>query len=269
MNLARIENRLLVLSEPVGVAVYDFDFELHFACTHPFRLEAEEPGVLRKGAVPDYAAEYAACLAIGLRLVNSPEQQQRASELEAWYPRIRELTPRTRVFDALPPADAIEAEFAWPVFLKGSRQTSKHNPDLAVIADRAHYARACARWRTDPVLHWQKPVVREFVPLAPVPGAMPGKIRPSVEFRAFFWRGECVGCGPYWYQAPPYGADDLADGLALAHAAARAVDVPFLVVDFARTVAGRWIVIECNDAQESGYAGVVPQQLWREVLARV
>ena len=34
----------------------------------------------------------------------------------------------------------------------------------------------------------------------------------------------------------------------------------------ARTADGRWIVIECNDAQESGHAGIPPQRLWRAVL---
>lgn len=42
--------------------------------------------------------------------------------------------------------------------------------------------------------------------------------------------------------------------------------VPFLVVDVAQTEAGRWIVIECNDGQESGYAGVQPRALWRRIL---
>jgi hypothetical protein len=32
---------------------------------------------------------------------------------------------------------------------------------------------------------------------------------------------------------------------------------------------GRWIVIECNDAQESGYAGVQPQLLCKQVLERI
>jgi hypothetical protein len=40
-------------------------------------------------------------------------------------------------------------------------------------------------------------------------------------------------------------------------------------VDFAKTKDRRWIVIECNDAQESGYAGIPPHELWRQVLARV
>src|SRR5207253_2313626 len=107
---------------------------------------------------------------MGLRLINSPDQHELASELEAWYPHIEELTPRTRVYREFPDASEVESEFGWPVFLKGSRQTSKHDPGISVIPDRSHYARAIERYGLDPILHWQKPALREFVPLAPVAG---------------------------------------------------------------------------------------------------
>ncbi len=269
MNFAWVEDRLFVVSETVGVSSYDFDFDLHFACSHPYALDGEKPCVLRVGPVADYPARYAEMLGMGLRPVNSPQEHALASELEHWYPLLRDVTPRTRVFDALPSADEIEASFQWPVFLKGSRQTSKHNPELAVIRDRAHYERAMGLYRRDPILHWQKPVVREFVALQPVAGAVPGKVAPSVEYRSFWWHGECVGWGRYWYQLPPYESADIGQGLAFAREAAAALKVPFLVVDFARTRAGDWIIIECNDAQESGHAGVPAHAMWREVLARV
>jgi hypothetical protein len=269
MDAMLLENRLAVPSQTVGAAAYDFDFGLYFGATHPYRFAPDTPAVLRIGAVPDYARTFDEHAQWNLRLVNTPEEHERASELAAWYPLIDALTPRTRVFDALPPADAIEAEFRWPVFIKGSRQTSRHNPDLAIVRSREHYEEVRVRYAADPILAWQKPAVREFVPLAPVGGSVPGKVRPSLEFRTFWWRGDCVGAGPYWYQVPRYTAADLDDGLALAAIAARRVAVPFLVVDIARTAEGRWIVIECNDAQESGHAGIVPQVLWRNVLDRI
>ncbi|HEX2224816.1 MAG TPA: ATP-grasp domain-containing protein [Thermoanaerobaculia bacterium] len=269
MNIARIENKLLVMSGDVGVSAYDFDFDLHFACSHPYRLEGEELCVLRVGAIADYAAEFTAKLSLGLRLVNSPAEHALASELESWYPLLRDLTPRSQVFDDFPLVEEVEARFTWPVFMKGSRQTSKHDPELSVIEDRSHYERAVRRYRSDPILHWQKPVVRELIPLVPVAGHVPGKVRPSLEYRSFWWYGECVGWGRYWYQVEPYQCADAEAGLAIAGEAAARLRVPFLVVDFAKTSDGRWIIIECNDAQESGYAGVPPLELWRQVLARI
>jgi hypothetical protein len=267
VNIARIGGRFIVCSEVVGVSAYDFDFDLHFDCDHPYRIDAEELCILRVGPIADYAATFYEHLESGLRLVNSPSEHALASELENWYPLIEELTPRTLVFDALPTADEIESNFAWPIFMKGSRQTSKHNPDLAIITGRSHYERAARAYQSDPILHWQKPVIREFIPLMPAAGSVPGKVPPSIEYRSFWWHGQCVGWGPYWYQVAPYACADIENGLSVARSAAKCVNVPFLVIDFAKTAAGGWIVIECNDAQESGYAGAAPVALWQRVLA--
>lgn len=267
MDITLLQDVLAVVSRRVGVAIYDFDFSLYFRCRHPSHFAPDTPCVLRVGAVEDYPARYAELIELGLRPINSPAEHERASELEHWYPLLREFTPYTRVFDALPPVERIEAEFAWPIFLKGSRQTSRHNTKLSVIGGREHYAWAVEQYRRDPVLHWQRPVVREFVPLAPVAGGIAGKVQASLEFRSFWWRGQCVGWGRYWYQASAYACDDIDAGLSIAAEAARRVQVPFLVVDIAKTADGRWIVIECNDAQESGYAAAAPRTIWEAVLA--
>ena len=269
MNITYVQDKLIVMSKEVGVSAYDFDFELYFECTHPYRIEQEALCVLRIGPIVDYEAEFNEKLRMGLRLVNSPIEHIRASELEIWYPLIEELTPRTIVFDSLPSAETIESSFDWPVFLKGSRQTSSHNPELSIITSREHYNRAVKQYQEDSILHWQKPAVREFIPLMPVAGFVPRKIRPSVEFRSFWWYGECVGWGQYWYQIAPYDCVDIKEGLAVAQQAASLVQVPFLVVDFAKTRDSRWIVIECNDAQESGYARISPYKVWVEVLKRI
>lgn len=54
--------------------------------------------------------------------------------------------------------------------------------------------------------------------------------------------------------------------LAVARAAALRLNLPFVVIDIAQTVTGEWIVIECNDAQESGYAAVSPFGLWQNII---
>lgn len=102
--------------------------------------------------------------------------------------------------------------------------------------------------------------------LAPVSGSVPGKIRSSLEYRSFWWQGRCIGWGRYWYQVPAYDCPEPTAGLAIAREVAERLQVPFLVVDMARTAAGQWIVIECNDGQEAGHAGIAPLQLWRNVL---
>jgi hypothetical protein len=269
VNIARVEGRLVVVSQPVGVSVYDFDFDHNFRCDHPSYFAEEETCVLRVGAIENYEAEFAERKAMGLRLVNSPEEHARASELEHWYPLLHDLTPRSIVFEQLPPVEDVEASFDWPIFLKGSRQTSRHCAALSVIANARQYEAALVAYCRDDILHWQKPVIREFVKLEPVEGEVPLQVRPSLEFRTFWWNGACVGAGRYWHQVKAYEATDLQTGLTVASEAAARLAVPFLVIDIARTIDGRWIIIECNDGQESGYAGIVPKVLWTEILKRL
>lgn len=266
MEIARLEGRLVVVSEPVGVSAYDFDFSLHFRVDHPYAFDDAELCVLRIGAILDYDAEFAEKAVWGLRLVNDPAQHARASELEHWYPEITELTPRSRVYDELPSLPELRSEFEFPVFIKGSRQTSRHNPDLSIARDSAQYDRVRQLYAQDEILHWQRPVVREYVALESISGSVAGKVRPSVEFRTFWWFGECVGVGPYWYQLASYSSPDLSVGVAVAGVAAARLNIPFLVVDIARTTDGSWMIIECNDGQESGYAGVFAPTLWRNIL---
>lgn len=268
MNLARINGKLIVRCETVGIPNYDFDFDLHFPCSHPSRFQPGEKCVLRVGPVLDYRAMCRELSEIGLAPVNSPEHYARASELEGWYPRIPDLTPRSRVVEKFPDAKVVEEEFGWPVFVKGSRQTSRHNPESSVIASAGQYEALRRSWDTDAILRWQKPAFREFVQLAPVAGGLAGKIRPSCEFRSFWWHGTCVGWGQYWFQVPPYDTKGVEAGLAMASEAARRLEIPFLVIDFAKKADGTWTLIECNDGQESGYAAINPFPLWRAILER-
>lgn len=54
--------------------------------------------------------------------------------------------------------------------------------------------------------------------------------------------------------------------MALAYEVARRIGAPFLVIDVAQTLEGNWIAIECNDGQESGYAGIPPIGLWNTLI---
>ena len=86
MNIARIEGKLIVLSEEVGVSAYDFNFDLHFACDHPYQIETEELCVLRVGAIADYASEFNDKLEMGLRLVNSPAETRSPANWKVGIP---------------------------------------------------------------------------------------------------------------------------------------------------------------------------------------
>ncbi|RKH57032.1 ATP-grasp domain-containing protein [Corallococcus llansteffanensis] len=269
-DLLKVDDRLWLLTAATGVGVYDFAFDRFFACRRPYVLpDAPIDVVARAGAWQDYAERYRELEAQGVRLIHSPEQHLRATELPHWYPLLEDLTPRSVWFDAPPDADTVERLVGWPVFLKGARQTSRHRKSLSIIEGPDAFRQAMDAYARDSILHWQQVVCRELRPLRRVDDTQGADALPrSFEFRTFWWRQQLVGWGPYWWQGRPYTLTprEEQDALALASEAARRMAVPFLVVDVAQEQSGRWIVIECNDGQESGYVGVAPFALWQRVL---
>lgn len=268
-DLIHVEDALWVLLGQAGLPIYDFDFGRFFACRHPWRRPDRVTAVARAGAFEDYAARFGELEAEGIVLVHTPDEHLRAGELPHWYPVMADLTPRSVWFDRTPSvADVVAAGLAWPLFVKGQRQTSRHRRSLSIIDGPAQFERAMAAYGDDPVLRWQQVVCRQFVPLRPVEDPSPDRIPSSFEFRTFWWRGQLVGLGRYWWEGKPYQLTEQERRavLGVAGEAAARLGVTFLVVDVAQTADGRWLVIECNDGQESGYAGVPPVALWQNVI---
>jgi ATP-grasp domain, R2K clade family 3 len=266
-SLALVENALWVLTRPIGISRYDFAFEQYFACQHPIYRDRSVRAVGRMGAADDYVARYEALREENIQLIHTPAEYERTSRLPAWYPLLEDLTPRSLWFDRPPSATDVEATFGWPVFVKGERQTSRHRRSLAILDDREKFERAMTAWGADPLLQWQQVVCREFVSLRLVGEQSNLTLPRSFEFRTFWWHSECVGFGPYWVDEPYQAtADERHGALDIAGEAARRINVTFLVVDVAQRIDGAWTVIECNDGQDAGYAGMAPMILWRRVL---
>jgi hypothetical protein len=266
-DLLHVEEAFWLLEKKTSNPAYDFDLSSNFACRRPWERPISITAIARLGAFEDYDAEYESLSAQQIVLANTPQQHRNGSELPDWYPLLSELTPKSVWFATPPAVEIVEQRFRWPIFVKGSRQTSRHDPRKSIARNRDEYAEVIAAYRQDPILRWQQFVVREFVTLRPVPCTATIKIAPSFEFRTFWWRKQCVGFGPYWSAFADYAAteSERAATLAVAQTTADRVDCPFLVVDVAQTNTGRWIVIECNDAQESGYAGVSPFEVWQKI----
>ena len=131
----------------------------------------------------------------------------------------------------------------------------------------AEYENIIKLWESDPILCWQGMVCREYLPLRKVGESSPAVLPTAFEFRSFWWRNQCVGIGPYWsavdYQLSP---PERKAALEIGSEAACRINVPFVVIDIAQTQTGQWTIIECNDAQDSGYAGVRATQMWRSII---
>ena len=74
--------------------------------------------------------------------------------------------------------------------------------------------------------------------------------------------------GPYWYMGKQYSLskEELTEVLKLTDWAADRIGARFPAIDVAKTASGEWIIIEINDAQESGFVGVNPIELWTNVI---
>ncbi len=269
LDIVNLENVVWLATAPVDLPSYDFQFDSYFSCRRPLYRAGPVTAIGRFGVSSDYAALYHALLELGVALIHSNEQHLTAAELPRWYPSIANLTPKSYWFTEPPAADEIEQLLGWPLFLKGSRQTSRKQAALSIIRTQAEYVSAAERYRTDPTLRWQAMVCREFVELRPVSATVPDDyIRPSFEFRTFWYKGQCVGAGPRRVLTgnSDVAVEDKQAGLPVAGHASQQLNFPFRVIDVAQTQTGQWIVIECNDAQESGYTGVPPYPLWQNVL---
>ncbi len=259
---------IAVLQRKTGNDVYDFDFRNHFECKSVIS-EIKPPILLHIGAVEDYAGIENMLEQMGMKLLVNEAEHLRCSTIEGWYPALKEKTPFTKMYDVLPPVEEILKDFSFPIFIKGNRQTNRHKKSQCIIEDKEAYERLRTEWDCDSILSWQRVAVRDYVPLKAIDStSYPDMVPISYEFRFFYFEGKCMAYGPYWYMGNRYSLDerDLAEVLKLTDWAAEKLAVTFPSIDIAKTASGEWIIIEVNDAQESGFVGVNPISLWNNTI---
>ena len=259
---------MAILYRKTGNDVYDFSFRNNYDCRSVIS-EVSVPVLLHIGAVDNYAEVEALFEEMGMKLLVSETEHLRCSTIEKWYPAIKDRTPFTKVYDELPRAEDLLKDFSFPVFIKGNRQTNRHKKAQCIIENADQYNDLRAEWKRDSILSWQKAAVREYVPLQVIDDrSYPDMVPISYEFRFFYFEGKCMAYGPYWYMGNQYALpeSELLEVLKLTDWAAQRLGVIFPTIDVAKTASGEWIIIEVNDAQESGFVGVNPLVLWNNTI---
>ena len=259
---------IAILHKKTGNDVYDFNFRNNYDCRSVIS-KVEAPVLLHIGAVENYAEIEASLEKMGMKLLIHKEEHLHCSTIEKWYPRIKDKTPYTRIYDELPPVKELLEDFSFPVFIKGNRQTNRHKKSQCIIENADQYNALCIEWKRDSILSWQKVAVREFIPLQVIDDkSYPDKVPISYEFRFFYFEGKCMAYGPYWYMGNQYTLpeSELQEVLKLTDWAAQRLGVIFPAIDVAKTASGEWIIIEVNDAQESGFVGANPLILWNNTI---
>ena len=259
---------IAILNRKTGNDVYDFDFRNNYECKSVVS-EIESPVVLHIGAVENYAEVERTLESLGMKLLIREAEHLRCSTIEKWYPALKEKTPFTKIYDELPPVEELLIEFSFPVFIKGNRQTNHHKKSQCIIENADQYDALRNEWGRDRILSWQKVAVREYIPLQVIDkDSFPDMVPISYEFRFFYFEGKCMAYGPYWYMGSKYSLPDneLQDVMKLTDWAAQRLGVIFPAIDVAKTATGEWIIIEVNDAQESGFVGANPLVLWNNTI---
>lgn len=266
-SVTQVENTLYILEKRLGIPGYEYDFSKYFACNHPMYWNEQITAIARIGATSDYPKRYHEFLKYNIRLINTPDEYLKTSFLPIWYPIIEKYTPRSRWYDAFPSLSEVENHFNFPIFIKGERQTNRHSRSKSIINNAKELHDLKLIWANDPILHWQKIVVREFIPLQLVVPDNGFAMPKALEFRTFWWKNNCVSIGNYW-TSEQYSIkeSDKASMLNIAQKTSILIDAPFLVIDMAKTENGDWIVIEVNDGQDAGYAGNNPSFLWNNII---
>ena len=257
-----------IMIKSIGNNSYDFNFRNYFECKSVVN-SIDAPIILRVGAIGDYVELEKLVNNMGCKLAMTFEEHKMASELSNWYPLISEHTPYSKIYNEFPKIEDVLKEFSFPFFVKGNRQTNKHSKKLCIIENYNMYKELEKHWKVDSILHWQDVVIREYIDLQKVDDlSFPDMVPFSYEFRLFFWKNQLVSYGSYWTMGVQYklNESDKQEVFSLAQKVAEIINVPFLAVDVAKTNQGKWIVIEVNDAQESGYVGVNRNELWKNII---
>lgn len=274
MSLSQISDdfikigNIAILQRRTGNDVYDFDFRNYFECKSVVS-EIATPVLLHIGAIEDYAEVEKTLKEMGMQILVHESEHLRCSTIENWYPDIKERTPFTKVYNELPTVEEILKDFSFPIFIKGNRQTNRHKKSQCIIESCDAYESLQNEWKADKVLSWQKVAVREYVPLQVIDDtSFPDTVPISYEFRFFYFEGKCMAYGSYWHIGKKYSMkkEELEEVLKLTDWAAERLGVKFPAIDIAKTASGKWIIIEINDAQESGFVGVNPIILWKNTV---
>jgi len=199
----------------------------------------------------------------GSELINTTAMHEYVADLESWYADLQEFTPKSwfRLEDI--PNDG-------PFIVKGRTNSRKDRwKNLMYASNKEEAVNIYCELMSDPLLSKQGIVVRKYEKLVTFCEDVIGKPI-TEEFRYFCYSGKILARGYYWSnfsehlketgRYPDFSKE--ADQLVLRCLEIVKDKINFVVVDVARTVEGKWIVIELNDGCMSGTSDVCLETLY-------
>ena len=222
------------------------------------RLDCEGYNLVipRYSALPFYRELETDLTKLRARMINSHLEHQYVANFD-YYEDLKDVTPETWFRPVDVPKDS------GPWVLKGRTNSRKFQWGTHMFA--ANWERLGEVYNelmNDPLIGQQDVIIRRYVELEKVEDSIAGPPFTN-EWRFFFYKGIYLESGYYWSSADKEGKLDTKGGM-LAHQIANRIkdQIPFVVIDIAKTAEGKWILIELNDGQMSGLSMCNPVNLY-------
>jgi hypothetical protein len=247
--------------------------------------EVEEIGIYRGWMLSpaNYEKLYNELLLKGIRLINNPMNYKHCHYLPESYSKIMDYTPKSTWIEK----EALNTSFENlyeltksfghnPVILKDYVKSCKHQwNDACYIPDAADKENLNRVVRNFIELRGEDfeggIIIREFVNLEFLTEHPKSNMPLSKEFRLFFLNHNLIQIFYYWdegefdYELP--SNDEIKELLNLS----QTIESQFFTMDIAKTLDGKWIIVELGDGQVSGlpynanldnfYSGILIQKL--------
>lgn len=198
----------------------------------------------------------------GCRLVNTYDQHRWIASFE-YYDAVRDYTPETWTEEAFK-----YCSYDGPFVVKGKLRSKKVDWATRMFAPTKDDAlRLGALLKEDSEINDQGVVYRRYVPLQTYEIGRNG-LPYADEWRFFYFGRTRLSQAFYWSisdVAPQSEVDEACVRRADEIAAIVAERVTFFTLDLAKTVDGRWILIEINDGQTSGPSEHDLDELYRNL----
>lgn len=199
------------------------------------------------------------------KLINSHIEHCYVANIRNWYYDLGDYTPRTWFY--LDQVDKKEAPFV----LKGATNSKKFNWNTHMFAETWYDAQdVYHRLSADGYVGYQDICIRKYIPLKKLQQGLNG-LPISEEYRIFVLNGKVISAGFYWSNFVDELESEIGGVESIpANWLASVIDtikdkITFFVVDVARTADGGWIVVELNDAQQSGLSCISPEIFYRSL----
>lgn len=199
-------------------------------------------------------------LSVSSTLINSTLDHQYIANFD-YYEDIKKHTPKT-YFDVTHLPDD-----GGPFFVKGRTNSKKHlGFKKTKAANKAEAIKIQGQLLEDADYEQQGVIFREFVPLKIVEKNQIHDHHFFNEWRFFFYQDTLLCYGYYWVNAENIPTNDQLPQEAIDFAKKMASIIKeqsnFFVIDIGQKETGEWIVIECNDGQQSGLSNCDPHELY-------